>query len=246
MALTVREKRFCEEYFKDHNATQAAIRAGYSAKTAYSIAHEILKKPHIREHIGKRLAELALSADETLKAISDIAKSNLNDYFVKRKVVHRPKVVVTLAELIKNTKADIKDIDKLMERLTGLTTDEIQSYEAQKKSLRRQIVEYEIELERNPQATRIIDGEPQLVEISELDMNKLVADNQGGRIKSYSITEFGPKVELCAPDAALVNLAKIHGLFEKDNNQKKDHITPMTDEQVNKFIKALRDNRKTA
>ena len=40
-----RQKRFVEEYLVDFNATQAAIRAGYSPKTAYSIGNENLKKP---------------------------------------------------------------------------------------------------------------------------------------------------------------------------------------------------------
>lgn len=42
--LTPKQKRFVEEYLVDCNATQAAIRAGYSPKTAYSIGQENLKK----------------------------------------------------------------------------------------------------------------------------------------------------------------------------------------------------------
>lgn len=49
MGLTAKQQRFCEEYVIDCNATQAAIRAGYSAKTAYSIGDENLKKPEIQE-----------------------------------------------------------------------------------------------------------------------------------------------------------------------------------------------------
>ncbi len=49
--LTEKQKRFCEEYLVDLNATQAAIRAGYSKKSAYSIGEENLKKPKIRNYI---------------------------------------------------------------------------------------------------------------------------------------------------------------------------------------------------
>ena len=52
------EKRFCDEYLVDTNATQAAIRAGYSEKTAYSIGEENLRKPEIRAYIDQRLAEM--------------------------------------------------------------------------------------------------------------------------------------------------------------------------------------------
>ena len=49
--LTEKQKRFCEEYLVDLNATQAAIRAGYSKDSAYSIGGELLKKLEIRNYI---------------------------------------------------------------------------------------------------------------------------------------------------------------------------------------------------
>lgn len=49
--LTNKQKRFCEEYLIDLNATQSAIRAGYSEKTAFSIGCENLIKPNIQEYI---------------------------------------------------------------------------------------------------------------------------------------------------------------------------------------------------
>ena len=49
--LTLKEERFCREYLLDFNATQAAIRAGYSIKTAYSIGQRLLKKPDISKLI---------------------------------------------------------------------------------------------------------------------------------------------------------------------------------------------------
>lgn len=56
--MTDKQKRFCDEYLIDCNATQAAIRAGYSVKTAYAIGDENLKKPEIREYIDERLEQL--------------------------------------------------------------------------------------------------------------------------------------------------------------------------------------------
>jgi len=52
--MTDKQELFSIEYMKDFNATQAAKRAGYSEKTAYSIGYELLKKPEIR----KRMQEL--------------------------------------------------------------------------------------------------------------------------------------------------------------------------------------------
>lgn len=78
MALTARQKRFCDEYLVDLNATQAAIRAGYSRKTAYSIGVENLKKPEIKKYIEQRMAEkekeLIADQDEVLKYLTSVLR----------------------------------------------------------------------------------------------------------------------------------------------------------------------------
>lgn len=55
--LTAKQQKFVDEYLIDLNATQAAIRAGYSSKTAGEIGHENLNKPQIRAHIDAKMAE---------------------------------------------------------------------------------------------------------------------------------------------------------------------------------------------
>lgn len=65
--LTAKQQRFCDEYLLDLNATQAAIRAGYSKKTAKQIGQQNLTKLDLKEYIGKRMAEkeATLVADQT-------------------------------------------------------------------------------------------------------------------------------------------------------------------------------------
>lgn len=58
MKLTAKQERFVQEYLIDLNATQAAIRAGYSRKTAGVIGVENLKKPYIREAIEEKLKQI--------------------------------------------------------------------------------------------------------------------------------------------------------------------------------------------
>ena len=58
MKLTLKQQRFADEYIISGNATQAAIKAGYSEKTANRIATENLSKPVIKAYVDKRLAEL--------------------------------------------------------------------------------------------------------------------------------------------------------------------------------------------
>ncbi len=56
--LTAKQQRFVDEYLVDLNATQAAIRAGYSKKTARQIAKENLTKPYIKAYIDQQLKKL--------------------------------------------------------------------------------------------------------------------------------------------------------------------------------------------
>lgn len=56
--LTPKQKAFADEYIKFGNATQAAIGAGYSAKTARSIGQENLTKPDISNYINERLKQI--------------------------------------------------------------------------------------------------------------------------------------------------------------------------------------------
>lgn len=58
MKLTAKQKRFCDEYLIDCNGTQAAIRAGYSKRSARAIATENLAKPYIREYIDEQLKKI--------------------------------------------------------------------------------------------------------------------------------------------------------------------------------------------
>ena len=78
--MTPKQRAFVSEYLIDFNATQAAIRAGYSKKTANVIGPENLAKPCIREQIDNHLSERQMSADEVLTRLANIAKGSAEDY----------------------------------------------------------------------------------------------------------------------------------------------------------------------
>lgn len=56
--LTEKQKQFCDFYIETLNATEAALKAGYSSRTARFIGSENLTKPHIQNYIDQRLKEL--------------------------------------------------------------------------------------------------------------------------------------------------------------------------------------------
>ena len=75
--LTQNQKSFCEEFIVDNNATQAAIRAGYSKRSAYSTGHDNLKNIEIQKYISElkeaRSLRTQVTADRVLKEITKIA-----------------------------------------------------------------------------------------------------------------------------------------------------------------------------
>lgn len=94
--LTDKQRMFCNYYVIDFNATQAAIKAGYSEDTAGLIGHENIKKPNIRAYLDNLIDEKVLSAAETVKLTSDIAKSSVNDYMKIVTKERRKKVKLTM------------------------------------------------------------------------------------------------------------------------------------------------------
>lgn len=83
MALTDKQEMFCREYLIDLNATQAAIRAGYSEKTARALGCENLTKPDIQTRISELKAQrndrVEVDADYVLKRLFDIDQMDVMD-----------------------------------------------------------------------------------------------------------------------------------------------------------------------
>jgi len=76
--LTAKQKLFCKNYLIDLNATQAAIRAGYSKKTAHVIGPENLEKPILREYIQLQLKnkekKVDISAEWVLENLKELCE----------------------------------------------------------------------------------------------------------------------------------------------------------------------------
>lgn len=83
MALTKKQKAFIQEYLVDLNATQAAIRAGYSKKTAYSIGQENLSKPEIQQALQeaqkRREKRTEVTQDYVIAKLREIVEKDASD-----------------------------------------------------------------------------------------------------------------------------------------------------------------------
>ena len=128
--MTNKQKRFCDEYLIDLNATQAAIRAGYSKKTARKIGQENLTKPDIKNYIEERMAqkesELIATQDEVLKYLTSVMRGESESEII---VVEGMGDGVSEAKRMKK-KPDEKERLKAAELLGkryGLYTDKIEA-----------------------------------------------------------------------------------------------------------------------
>ena len=81
--LNERQKRFVDYFIELGNATQAAIRAGYSEKTANRTGSENLSKPYIRAYIDKRLLEIEseriASAEEVMRFLTSTMRGEVRE-----------------------------------------------------------------------------------------------------------------------------------------------------------------------
>lgn len=152
MALNPKQQRFIAEYLIDLNATQAAIRAGYSAKTAKSIGAENLTKPAIAAAIAvsqsTTLTRLELTADMVRERLRLLAFQDIRTLFDERgnlKPIHElsdaAAVMVAGVEVIKKNaeagdgiidtvhKVKVVDPVKALEMLAkhfGLLTEKVE------------------------------------------------------------------------------------------------------------------------
>ena len=82
--LNDKQKQICKEYLVDLNATQAAIRARYAEKTAYSQGQRLLKnveaQEYIRELMQKREQRTEITADKVLEEYAKLGFSDITDY----------------------------------------------------------------------------------------------------------------------------------------------------------------------
>lgn len=128
--LTDKQKEFVRQYLVDLNATQAAIRAGYSVKTAYRQGADLLQKTSIREAIEKAQAKRARRVEVT----QDYVLSNLVE--VVERTMQRAPVTDRKGEQVTDEEGravwtfDAKGANRALELLgkhLGIFTDKIRA-----------------------------------------------------------------------------------------------------------------------
>ena len=140
MALTEKQILFCNEYLIDLNATQAAVRAGYSEKTAYSQGQRLLKNVEAQEYMQKimndKQSALIALQDEVLETLTAVMRRQQKEQIVAserhrrsyfdeegRKVTEDTEVPVTVE--IDTKISDVNKAAELLGKRYGLFSDKV-------------------------------------------------------------------------------------------------------------------------
>ncbi len=237
--LTDKQEQFCLEYVKDFNATAAAKRAGYSEKTAYSIGSELLRKPELKSKISQMMKDLSMQPEEIKKRLTDMGRGDLGDYVIVRTVPYTPKVKKGLQALIDALKQEIAFEDSYAVE-AALKKKELEEHEKGQQQRRRQLIRYKLELDANPSAFRIVNGETELIEQAELDVVAISRDKEKGKIKSFRQTKDGIQVELYPADAALTALARVYAMFtDKTEIDIKKKLEGLSDDELDELLDSV-------
>lgn len=95
--MTEKQKRFCDEWLIDMNGTQAAIRAGYSERTAKEQAARLLTYVNVKSYIAERMAEkekeLIADQDEVLKYLTSVLRGHSKAHVLARDDIGAERVI---------------------------------------------------------------------------------------------------------------------------------------------------------
>ena len=123
--MTARQQRFCDEYILDLNATQAAIRAGYSEKYAHTNAAKLLQITTIKDFIAQRMAEkednLIAKQDEVLQYFTSVMRGESRSSVLARQFDGSEQVI----EKPPDEKERLKAAENLAKRY-GLNIEELE------------------------------------------------------------------------------------------------------------------------
>lgn len=125
MTLTNKQKRFVYEYLIDSNGTQAAIRAGYSEKTAQEQSSRLLSNVMVQEIINNELDELYKKQKQTLIKGADLAIEALIDAVKNGKGLAKVQAANSILD-----RAGHKSVDRIQANIKteqGVNIDEIKS-----------------------------------------------------------------------------------------------------------------------
>jgi phage terminase small subunit len=220
-ALKPQQRKFVEAFCASFNATQAAKEAGYSEKTARQQGSRLLTIVDIRAAIKAVLDTSAMDPEEVAARWTRLARAGLQDFYTKRRVEYTPRIEKPLAQMVADFRKSVEFEQELAIRSEALITDKKEREQFRKREQRKHLhreqdlLRLEMELEREPNAVRIVDGPRQWRDEMQLDLVKAEELGLLDLVKTHTDGRNGVSFSLRDQDAALDNLAKWRGMLTK-------------------------------
>lgn len=126
MSITKKQTKFIDEYLIDLNATQAAIRAGYSSVSARSTASRLLTYDNIKSEVAKRMTASRVSSDMVIQHLGSMAKGETPTKTVIKKLGVKPgeQETVVISEVVEITETyDVLTAEDRMGKIYALFID---------------------------------------------------------------------------------------------------------------------------
>lgn len=210
-ALSDRERLWVDHLFTcGLNQTEASRRMGYKAPEKHG--WRMSKEEAVQRAIEERLQRAGASADLVAFILAEHLQGTAADWVSFEEVEVYPKVRIPLAEHIEQLREDIR-FEEDFARRAGLEGDEMERHESDVAARRRRILRLEMELERDPDRTVRVEGEPEVVERARIDLVKLRDAGKLHLVKSAKQDDKSIEVKMYDVQAAADKILKMHGAY---------------------------------
>ncbi len=216
--LNPKRRKFVATYLLRPNATYAAKEAGYSPDTARSQGQRLLTFDDIRAALRLGWSESGMSAQEVRARTEDVVRASIEDFFTFDLAQVHPHTHRPVSELLTELFQEIELEDRWATR-ADLNEKELVAHEKAQIRRKRDALRMEMEMERNPHATRWVPGPPVMREVERLDLAKARDLGVLHLLKSIKYTQHGPAIELESREHARDQIGKLHGMWGKDDDK---------------------------
>jgi phage terminase small subunit len=241
LALSEKERFFVDDYLQTWDKTSAARAYGFTNDLRQR-GYGVYNRDNVKAYITKKVQQMTSTTDEAVKRVADMAEANLTEYFRDQEYFDVPRVRQPLGLYIAEREEQLYQ-EKLYEFEAELSGKELEVSQKKIKNMKAAITRLRIELDRNPAAYRVVDGEPVIRTRQVLDLNELVKDKHKVRIKKVKIYKDGAmEVESYNALDANEKLLKMGGRYELDNAQRNPVSKLDTDKLSDETIKDLLKN----
>jgi phage terminase small subunit len=224
--LTDKQRAFVDALCTEPNISgqRAAIIAGYGKAGAAQEAYRLLRNAYVRRALGEQLKDTAPTPEEIAAHWDRVSRATLDDFYTKVKIAYCDKVQKPLQEIITALLAEM-EFEETYANRAKLDGDDLEAHQRQQKHRSLKVLRLQIELERNANAYREVDGPTKYRTELQLDLVKAQKAGVLDLARAIKPTQHGLGIELRDPDAALDKLARMAGAYEKDNEQSATKIT---------------------